>query len=49
MMSLPKSYGAGWRRMVYRVMNLKNGCRMIGSAGSEWSEGVEWLEGYCVV
>ena len=32
------------------VMNfLKNGCRMIGRAGSELSEGVEGLEGYRVV
>ena len=35
--------------MVYRVMNLKNGCRMIGRAASEWSEGVEGLEEYRVI
>ena len=37
--------------MVYtqRVMNLKNGFRIIGRAGSEWSEGVEGLEEYRVV
>ena len=33
--------------MVYMV--IFNGCRMIGRAGSEWSEGVEGLEGYRVV
>ena len=31
------------------VMIFFNGCRMIGRAGSEWSEGVEGLEGYRVV
>ena len=36
--------------MVYMVMIFfLNGCRMIGRAGSEWSEGVEGLEGYRVV
>ena len=36
--------------MVHRVMDLKkNGCRMIGRAGSEWSEGVKGLEGYRLV
>ena len=49
MMSLPKSYkGAGW--FIPMVMHfLKNGFRMIGRAGSEWSEGVEVSEGYRVV
>ena len=46
MMSLPKSYkGAGWFIWEFFL----NGCQMIGRAGSEWSEGIEGLEGYRVV